>query len=318
MDWESEYEKLLISANEYERLLKDSGKYEKLLDTDNEYWQLVKQENEYEKLFGKSKDVLSLMLSEPDFEKDLSRFLAAHFNKNFDIYDRAIDSAYLKTHIGGSQLHHNLDGNHTIWGAIKAAREASSDDSDFVVTLNAIEHFIRDTGTPSEINPVLSPVMFQSTKDYLLNLGLEKRFINDLLNINTPEIASFAIISIGLLQNWNRIETKKLGEYTGKFLVLAGYAGNPLLGMLVPILISKGMLKDPIKYLSGTLKGSISFVPFFALSQFVPGPVPIGLLVGTIGHLAISKIYDNLFSSEKLEDFFREYFPTYKSYLASL
>ena len=36
---------------------------------------------------------------------------------NTTAYDKAIDSVYLSTHVGGSQLHHLLDGQHDIFGA---------------------------------------------------------------------------------------------------------------------------------------------------------------------------------------------------------
>ncbi len=52
----------------------------------------------------------------------LAQQLAAAINTpNSTVYDKAIDSVYLSTHTGGSQLHHLVDGQHDIFGAFEAA-----------------------------------------------------------------------------------------------------------------------------------------------------------------------------------------------------
>ncbi|MCX7003830.1 MAG: hypothetical protein NTV22_11230, partial [bacterium] len=52
--------------------------------------------------------LISALAGEPGYRLD--QWMAATFNHNFDAYDRAIDTAYNATHIGGSQLHHLVDG----------------------------------------------------------------------------------------------------------------------------------------------------------------------------------------------------------------
>ena len=58
-----------------------------------------------------------------EFVKGIEQWFT-RFNVNKDIYDSAIDSVYNATHVGGSQLHHIVVGQHTIWGAFKAAKDA--------------------------------------------------------------------------------------------------------------------------------------------------------------------------------------------------
>ncbi|MCX7001782.1 MAG: hypothetical protein NTV22_00750, partial [bacterium] len=52
--------------------------------------------------------LIGALAGEPGYRLD--QWMAATFNHNFDAYDRAIDTAYNATHIGGSQLHHLVDG----------------------------------------------------------------------------------------------------------------------------------------------------------------------------------------------------------------
>jgi len=51
----------------------------------------------------------------------LSQWLADRFNHNFDAYDKAIDSVYNATSVGGSRYHHLVDGQHDVWGAFQSA-----------------------------------------------------------------------------------------------------------------------------------------------------------------------------------------------------
>ena len=81
----------------------------------------------------------------------VSRELAARFNTNNSPYDSAIDDRYITTHVGGSTLHHNLDGSHTFAGAMDALRRHFPGDSDFNLHLRSLEHLARDFTTPSGI-----------------------------------------------------------------------------------------------------------------------------------------------------------------------
>src|SRR5437773_7004451 len=67
----------------------------------------------HEILSSPAAQILSVALSTPGIENAISRELAARFNQNFDKYDAIIDNVYNETRIGGSELHHNLDGSHT-------------------------------------------------------------------------------------------------------------------------------------------------------------------------------------------------------------
>ncbi|MCA9546008.1 MAG: hypothetical protein KC613_16505, partial [Myxococcales bacterium] len=84
----------------------------------------------------------------------LARWTADTFNHNSSVYDAAIDSVYNQTHVGGSALHHLVDGQHSIAGAFEAAAAALPDDSLFDEVSATVEHLLRDLASVSGINPV--------------------------------------------------------------------------------------------------------------------------------------------------------------------
>lgn len=119
----------------------------------------------------------------------LAQWLAIEFNHNFNEYDRAIDSVYNSIHIGGSQYHHILDGQHSFLGALHAAHNANIDDSFLRELVGASEHLLRDTASISGINPFfsLTPDQFNHLSDLTQQIGVSKPFLADALTVNGPE-----------------------------------------------------------------------------------------------------------------------------------
>ena len=94
----------------------------------------------------------------------LAQQLAGFINTpNTTVYDKAIDSVYLSTHTGGSQLHHLVDGQHDIFGAFEAAARALPDDSTWQEVMGTAYHLGKDLFAVSGL-PVVSlrPEQFQS------------------------------------------------------------------------------------------------------------------------------------------------------------
>lgn len=301
--------------NEFERLLKKDYLKAKIYEPfKNEYFELFKKD---------TLNYLSLFVSEPEVEKNLSSWLADKLNKNKDEYDRMIDKVFNERHTGGPSLHHNLDGSHTFEGAIKAAKEAYPNDTDFEATVNAIEHLARDATTPSGINPFLDPKDFQSTKEYLQGLGMKASDVNDLINFNWSEILGVSLVSVSLIYEWDDIKSNRLGEYTSRILTQMSVSGNPLFAMLLVATMGKGLFDWYFKdadheFINGLIKGGISCSSFFYISSIISGPYFLGLLVGTIACAGLCKFLDDIFSSYKLEELYKSYFPSYKSYLTLL
>ena len=164
-------------------------------------------------------------------EGELASWLAATFNKNFDDYDKAIDAVYNTTHVGGARLHHILDGQHSLFGAFKAAEGVRADDTFVDELMQASEHLIRDTASISGINPffTLSPYQFDSLADCVRHLGVSKIMLADALTVNGPEVIG-GILALGggikLARDKRNDEVSKLA---GACMVSSLVAANPLL-----------------------------------------------------------------------------------------
>jgi len=161
----------------------------------------------------------------------LSQWFAQVFNKNLDLYDKAIDSVYLKTHIGGSLYHHLVDGQHTLLGAIRAVGEVSPDDGLLREVYEAVEHLFADLCSVSGINPFfsLSPETLDSMAKVLRPLGITKMYIADALTANAVEllgaIAAILIFTVGR----SKMSSDRTAQLLGSILTVTIASANPVL-----------------------------------------------------------------------------------------
>lgn len=301
------------------------------LDIHNEYFQYLKSDHylfskqylDREQIVDKSSGALILLLGEPNFENKLSTFLAQEFNVNTSAYDRAIDSIYNSTKIGGSTLHHNLDGAHTFEGALNILRQHFPNDSDFKLALESISHLSRDLTTPSGINPFLTPDNFQQSKDYLIHhLDMSASSANDLLNINAVELGGALIATMAVIYNLGNDEIDKMGEYFSRISLVSLISGNPALLMLSFILMGQSLIqlikqKEFLKFIDGATAGTLSTISFFYATVAVSGHLFPVLLIGLLSSFGTNLIYNKTKSllRDDLDDIFLSIFPAYKSYL---
>jgi len=161
----------------------------------------------------------------------LAKWLAQEFNKNLDQYDKAIDSVYLKTHVGGSLYHHLVDGQHTLFGAIRAVRDVSPDDGLLREICEAVQHLFADLCSVSGINPFfsLSPETLDSMARVLRPLGISKMYIADALTANAVEllgaIAAILLFALGR----GKISSDRTAELLGSMLIATIASANPAL-----------------------------------------------------------------------------------------
>lgn len=227
----------------------------------------------------------------------LSGLLANEFNHNFDAYDKAIDSVYNQTHIGGSGLHHLLDGQHTIWGAFEAVRDVRTDDSFVTEMLQAGEHLLRDMASKSGINPFfsLSQEHFNQLAEMASQLGISKTFLADALTFNATELlGGLAGLSAALLLG-NKPDPSRLSRLSGGLLISSLVTANPVLfpvaaGGMVYSAVKSG---NPLQAIRQSGKGALVSGSALLVSSLVGGPVWIGCLVGLATALLVSYAVTN-------------------------
>ena len=220
------------------------------------------------------------------------------FNINKDIYDTAIDSA---RHIGGSKLHHLIDGQHTVWDAFKAAKDASPEDTFFQEVTNTAEHLIRDMCSKSGISP-----FFCFTKDSYDKFAsfshIPREWLRDVLTFNTAELIGASVATVALVFGWSKMQSKQFAEYAGALGISAIVSANPLLGLVVIISTAraftvakkeKGFEKIKLGLAKSALKGTITPSIVISLSALIGGPVYIGLILGIIVAILVRKKIDD-------------------------
>lgn len=259
---------------------------------------------------------LTLWLSEPKLERVLSHELAARFNENTDAYDRAIDSVYNETRIGGALQHHNLDGQHTLSGAMDALRQAFPGESDFSLFTHASDHLVRDLTTYSGINPWLTPQDYSALNHSLQNhFSLSSTEAHDLLNLNAVEAGAAVTGTFTILFALTRHEEQDLGRYVGRLSVASIFAANPLLLSVVAAAGAVGIIRlwsgeTDTSTIGGAIEGGLSAGAFFGAATLAGTPI-LGLLLGTIASIGASAVLRTCTPEMfmRTEDVFSRYFP---------
>ena len=133
---------------------------------------------------------------------------------NTTIYDKAIDSVYLDTGVGGSRLHHLVDGQHTLLGAFRAAEAAAPTDSLNQQVFGTAHHLAKDLFSKMGL-PVFSldPETYHRKADWIQqHLGLSKTWQADLLQINGTELLGGSLSAAAVVLGAQRKDVGALAE----------------------------------------------------------------------------------------------------------
>ncbi len=270
----------------------------------------------------RASDYVLMILGNNDLERELSNSIASKFNINTNIYDKVIDSVYNSTHIGGSAIHHNLDGAHTFDGVLNILHKHFSNESDFNLILHGFEHLARDLTTPSGINPFLSPSSFLDAKEFFVTqLHISPSLVNDLLNINATELTATVVAIISLLFGLDENKTKRLSELSARFSLVSFFSGNPALLFLSLVVFGQAAVsfykeKDFASFFDGIMKGTVSTGSFFFAVSLIPGMQFPAIIAGIAASFGANWTYEKTkqFFTSDLNKLFKNIFPYYKSY----
>jgi hypothetical protein len=232
---------------------------------------------------------VNILLAPKEFVNGIEQWFA-RFNINKDIYDSAIDSVYNATRVGGAKLHHIVDGQHTIWGAFKAVRDASPNDKFFQEVANTTEHLVRDMCSKSGISPLLHLTKEQYEK-FASFTNIPSNWLADALTFNPPELIGASMATLPLIHGWNKYDSKRFSEFVGMLFVPVIVGAKPLLGLVVLIAASRAFMmwkkencleNNKLQLAKSALKGSVTPGTFYLVSFIIPGPQYIGLILGIV------------------------------------
>jgi hypothetical protein len=162
---------------------------------------------------------------------ELDRMLAFVINTaNTTVYDKAIDGAYLTTHVGGSHLHHLLDGQHDLVGAFEAARHAYPNDAFAQELLGTAHHLTKDAFSVMGLPLVsLEPDTYADASSWIQqHIGIPKSWHADLLQINATELLGGALASAAVVVGIKRKDVGMLAELAGGVGLGSVLAANPI------------------------------------------------------------------------------------------
>lgn len=230
----------------------------------------------------------------------VAREAARAFNHNHNLYDTAIDAVYNQTHVGGSAFHHIVDGNHTLWGALRAAHQARPDDSFLSAAGGALEHLARDTCSVSGI-PFFTMKM-DTLRGLADTLGVSTRYLGDMLTFNAPEVLGAGLGVIPLALGWKKLECERLAEMATTMTAAAALSANPLLLGVGLVATGKALARlrqdgSIGRALRGIGRGAVTTGVAVAVSTFVPGPALLGAALGIGAALAARHGYNKLIAS---------------------
>lgn len=227
----------------------------------------------------------------------LAQWMAHKFNHNFDEYDRAIDSVYNTTHVGGSSYHHLLDGQHSIWGAFESVKDVKADDSFLTEFSQAGEHLLRDLSSVSGISPFfqLTKEQFDNLAGIAQNFGISKPFLADALMVNGPELLGGMLGLMSIILVGKKRDPFCVSKLSGAYVLSSVASGNPALfpiaaGGLI-YAAAKSENKKEILVQGG--KGAIVSGGALLAGSLVGGPVWIGCLASIAAAISINTAIEN-------------------------
>lgn len=239
--------------------------------------------------------LISALAGEPGYRLD--QWMAATFNHNFDAYDRAIDTAYNATHIGGSQLHHLVDGQHSLLGALTAVKDVAVDDTFANELAQASEHLLRDTASVSGTNVLYSvePATFHKVASVAAGAGVSKSYLADAMSVNGSELLGGALGLAAAIVVARRGRPEDLSRLSGAMLMSSFASANPVLlgiaGASMAHALYKGEAKRECVVQAG--KGAVVSGSVILMTSIMGGPVWWGCLVGMGTAVLVGKALDD-------------------------
>lgn len=235
-----------------------------------------------------------------DLSKELNDLLQNAVKGPATIYDKAMDAEYIASHVGGD-LHRLFDGGHTIAGAFKAAREASSDDNIIQEALGTLQGLLRDATTPMGL-PLANwnPETFNRVAGALeSNFHIPKGWFYDLNTYDAVELLGGAIGIVALVLNWNQADTESFAKLVGGMGVSAAFDANPLLLVVTVVALAKAFHKahqtgEYAEFADGQVKGALGTLVTVSVVGVVGGPAGTALLVGLVTAVLVNRATQNV------------------------
>jgi len=224
-----------------------------------------------------------------DLSSAVNEVVAAAVKGAPTVVDKAMDAKFIATGIGG-MYHRLFDGGHTIFGAFKAAHNASPDDSLLQETLGAIQGLLRDVSTPRGL-PLATwdKETFDAVASSLdSTFGIPKKWLYDLNTYDAADVLGGTVGAVSVIFGWNRADTEVFSQMAASMALSAALSTNPVLMPIAVVALGRAFHKaqsaDEYSNLAdGAFKGALvtgTSLGAIAVVGVAGGPAGVAMLTG--------------------------------------
>lgn len=168
-------------------------------------------------------------------DSDLLKYLESLTKSTSTIYDKALDSEYLKTHIGGGD-HRLFDGSHDLFNAWNKVKEALPDDSFQEEVVGYASALWKDLSTVKGLP--FTTVSKDSFDVWTKNIsewipGIDRKYLYDLLSFDAYELLATGLGAVSVIFALKKEDQESLAEILGNMGIISILSANPIMGFFV-------------------------------------------------------------------------------------
>ena len=243
--------------------------------------------------------VIQALMASDQISRAVNGWLQDMVSGRATIYDKAMDSVFHETGIGGG-YHRLFDGGHTLAGAFRAVREASPDDSIFEEAVGLLQALARDATTPRGLPLVTwNEDAFDNLANNLDNFGISRSWLNDLVSYDVVELVAGSIGILAVALNWNNDDVEEFSGIVSSIGLSAVVSANPLMLIVTVVALAKAFHNarksgDWKEFSDGLAKGGICTGAVLLTTSLMSGPMVVvllsGICVGILAHQATKRV----------------------------
>lgn len=243
--------------------------------------------------------VIQGLMASDQISRAINGWLQDMVSGRATIYDKAMDSVFHETGIGGG-YHRLFDGGHTLWGAFQAVRDASHDDNIFQEAAGLIQALARDATTPRGLPLVTwNEESFNNLANNLDNFGISRAWLNDLVSYDVVELVAGSISILAVALNWNNDDVEEFSNIVGSIGLAAVVSANPFMLIVTVAALAKAFHSarksgDWKEFSDGLAKGGICTGAVLLTTSLMSGPMVVvllsGICVGVLANQATKRV----------------------------
>ncbi|MDB9787267.1 hypothetical protein OAB57_04100 [Bacteriovoracaceae bacterium] len=230
-------------------------------------------------------------------DDDLLKHLEGLTKLPSTVYDKALDSEYLKTHIGGGN-HRLFDGGHDLFAAWNKIKEAMADDTFSEEVVGYVSALWKDMSTVKGLPfATFSKDNYDKWADTVAGHipGLDRKYLYDLLSFDAYELLSTGLGAVSVVFALSKEDQVKLSEILGSMGIVSILSANPLMGLFLIVTSGYAFTQTKLK-LNRTVFGKSVIATSASMTLFSILGLPILaelVIIGVLTNVLRKQVLDN-------------------------